>query len=446
MSDALAVVLPVASVAGIVFPAHVLPYLALVPSSTLLRQHYFWNVATHLLIEPNVLLLAASVAAITTWMKECEAQWGTRATLIPLLVAALASAAFVIVWTALDTGLHGTAAIHHHFEGFLPGFVAVLVMQWNRCGRDDSSAAASGATGDEIEPPSPSVVTSSVGIQQQAALRTAGGGLSVSWSGLRATVVRISRAQWVGLACLVCVAFHVLVGHDALTPEEAEAGFLARGSRTLPSVASAFAVWFYLRFVKSVAVAGDADTDVAGNTAAGSRPAAARSLAGDPSPHFAFEMIFPDPLRPAAALLGRMVFPLVRLVGLGGRVADLASSVALLRRQDQMLFNSVVTGPRGAGGGGGASSFAGAASIVIDPTATSSAAMRPLPGTSAAEAERRRQIALAALTQRLERARLAEAATASPVAGSALTKKGSPTEPTAASTTTASAVEISLDM
>jgi hypothetical protein len=179
-------------------------------------------------------------------------------------------------------------------------------------------------------------------------------------------------------AVALCVAADLVFDSPLPTDEEVTAEVVMVGSPSVAAVVGWYTAWFYLRFLRAGAAAAPAAASGAKKAAAG-----AVSNAGDPSASFALHMMFPGPLRVAMLLVGAALFPVARLLGVGAAVAQAAG-------QAEGAVAGVTPAPsRAAQGAGG---------------------VKPQPGATVTEADRRRQAALAALSQRLERAKELEAA------------------------------------
>lgn len=312
--QALAVAIPLGYVASVVAPAAAATHLAFIPTHTFLTHKYIWNVATHAVAEMNWHLAAVNLAIVFMLGKPLERDWGTVPFLLLLGVAALATAAALLLLTPVLSALFQAPLTSASFGGFLPCAAALIVATWQRS--PDAPVA----------------------------------GLSN---------VRFTHIPVVFM--LLCIVHELALGPPLPTEADVQAQNVSEGSPTMPALIGLYAAWFYLRFVKM------------------SSWGAAAATAGDPSPAFAFHAMFPGPVGVVVRALGAAVFPLVQCCGLGAGVAAAGTSRA------------------------------GAAAAGTDAQAPQHEAGQPLPGTSSSVADRRRQVALAALAQRLERAKQMEA-------------------------------------
>ena len=251
----------------------------------------------------------------------------------------------------------GSMALHQYFAGFLPCVMGIMVGYWQRCP-------------DEVM-----------------------------------VQFRVRYLPAIGL--LLCGLYEVVFG--PVTPTEADihsgADDLFAGSDTFPAVCGLFWSWFFLRFIYPTAFD------------QGSMPPAGvdsglcgLGFGGDPSPSFALDQVLPPPLRPLLAPVTSAGFLVVRCIGLGGAVAEYdpvkqeaeRKSAALAQRQGDPHAQKI---------------------LVVSHSGDSPAdgTLQPLPGSSADEAERRRQKARQALQERLDRQNQQAAAAASAGAANAST-------------------------
>jgi membrane associated rhomboid family serine protease len=156
------------------------------------------------------------------------------------------------------------------------------------------------------------------------------------------------------LLLLVAAVVELLTGPGIPDEGDVSVGTIPIGPTVVPAFIAFHAAWFYLRFM--------------------------RGAGGDPSVSMAYDAMFPGPLRVLARSLGRIAFPLVRCCGLGLAVSAAAAKGPVDTRQSSS-----------------------AQQLVVDEDASSGTVN--LPGSNASVADRRRQVALAALAERLQRAR-----------------------------------------
>jgi len=178
------------------------------------------------------------------------------------------------------------------------------------------------------------------------------------------------RARYVPMLIWCYAVFDDLFVADASpTLAQIEAGGVFKAGPGLTTSIAFLSAWFYLRFVRR-----------SGTTR------------GDPSASFALHRLFaPAPLRLLVAAMGRICFPFVRLFGLGAEVATMKAEVGTENDNaaDRLLVVSSAEAP------------------------ISEASLCPLPGSTQAEAERRRELALIAMKSRMQRAEAAAATVSS---------------------------------
>lgn len=150
-------------------------------------------------------------------------------------------------------------------------------------------------------------------------------------------------------SAVVDVAF----GTPSPTEAEISSGILFPGSLTPPAFAALVVVWIYLRHFEN-----------------------RTGSAGDPSPQFAFHMMFPMPLRVVVLGVTTFLTPVGKLLGF--KVIFDAASVATPASTDSQFDK-----------------------IIVATTSNIDTTIAPLPDSSIAMADKRRQLALAALQSRL---------------------------------------------
>ena len=175
---------------------------------------------------------------------------------------------------------------------------------------------------------------------------------------------------------LLCIAVAVDLLLETPAPTEMDIGGedVFFGGVTMPLAFAMWGVWFFLRYFETVTPG--------------------QTYHGDPSPAFAFHFLFfPTPLRAVAFAVSSALFPMARAIGLGTDVAAAFNDAQSAYHSDTLRDEAtqrilVVTSEGNAG--------------KDDSRDPQDPVIKPLPGSSLQDAERRRAIALAALTARLQ--------------------------------------------
>lgn len=103
-------------------------YFAFTPANTVLSHFFFWNPVTQLVVELDALSLVVSCATILACVIPVERRLGTERVLLLVLIPTVASSIVMIVLSAVLYGATGSFWLYQAFAGFAPGAVVCSVV------------------------------------------------------------------------------------------------------------------------------------------------------------------------------------------------------------------------------------------------------------------------------------------------------------------------------
>lgn len=343
VSKAMLFVLPFSYVLSFAAPYSLPHHAAFIPANTVLTHMYLWNVWTQVLVDVDLGALMVSWISLWLCLKPAEESLGSERLVIMLALVLLASCGWLIILSALVYGTLGWFWLYQSFSGFLPAAVSASVAL---------AHVTQGCTYAVSSSVLPMVRTKHIPL---LLLLSAG--------------VRDVWTRWV-----FETPSDAMTEMDIGSQEEIfEAPMLPMAGTTF------FLTWFLIRFfgVEWLRLQRSSSSGPPLNPG------------GDASPQFALaEFFYPQPVSACVSTVSAFCFPMIRLMGLG---ADIDTA---LRLQSVSAATEVTID---------ASQFSLDLSKYMVPlSAAGPGGLAPLPGSSVADAERRRAIALAALTARLQ--------------------------------------------
>lgn len=360
LSRALMFILPATWLVTAVFLSAAPLFLSMItfaPSDLILTHTYPWIPLISPFVELRFVSMLCSVAVVALWMPRLEAQVGTLplARFLALVVCGVGSLQLLILG-AVAVGVAHVFWLYETYAGFLPCAMAILVA-WSQvtCGVECAF--------------SQTVLPS---------LRTRHLPLSL--------LLIVACADWLPVSLV-----------ERNRAEEADIGGgdeIFDGPMLLPCALSFYTAWCVLRFFW-VPWSNLGSNSSVGTTQANSTLANSSSKRhGEAHPSFSLAyFFFPSPLQKLVGWVSSLCFPLFRRFGFG---ADVAAAALAHSQQGSQDGGPVEVAPL---------QRAVAAVQVLSTSDDQQRAMRflaPLPGSTTADADRRRAVALAALTARLQ--------------------------------------------
>ena len=305
ISQALLVVLPASYLLSLLWESSTLTRVAaMIPVNTFLQASYFWNVATHVLLEVEAVPCVVSCLLLATWGREIETEIGSTDFAKLLLVPTLSVSLGLIVGGALAARLLGSLWLFFAHCGFLPCAAMIALLK------------AQASPQDHVAHVAPSFI-------------------------------RVKHVPF--SIVLFAIANDLLTADAAPTQFEVESGGVFRAGSAMTTCIGFFASWFFLRFLRQSA-----------------------GVNGNPSPSFALhQLVFPVPFRLVMLTVGAALFPLVRVLGLGKEVAAASDAAQLDSASSDPVADA-------------------ANRLSATPGDSAAVTIKPLPGSSAADADRRR--------------------------------------------------------
>jgi membrane associated rhomboid family serine protease len=336
-------------------------YFAFTPANTVLSHFFLWNLVTQLVVELDALSFVVSCATILSCVIPVEQRLGTERILLLVLMATVASSLVMIMLSALLYGVTGSFWLYQAFAGFAPGAVVCAVVRYHLTRGSDY------------------VITSSSALL--SAIRT---------RHLPFLIVLYAAMKDVWSRFLFPTESSIMTEMDIGSADEIFEGPM------LPMVLLNFVgTWGLIRFyglgwvhLSSHRSAAAAVSDDA--TTIGEGP--------DVSTSFALhQFIFPVVLQRSVLAATTAGFRLARVLGIGKDIekAEQQAAAAGAEYARDNEFSAFLPVPLPA--------------ATYQPSSAAGAALSslaPLPGSTAADADRRRAVALAALTARLQQHQL----------------------------------------
>lgn len=345
LTNALLVLLPLTWLISLLFPVGMSAALSMNPSNTIGLLHFrFWTPITSIVLEQHFVNLVVSLVAVHFWVRSLEEKAGTSLVVTMMLASSFLNVAVITIISALAFPV-GFFWLYQSYNGFLPCAACCTVA---------------------------------------LARITGGSDYAVSATFLNAIRLKHLPFNIVLVALALDVARRVTMPADDFMTEIdiGNTNEVFEGPQALATIAGAFFTWLIIRFDGLHRIMLQRST---GSSSFGSP---------DSSPGFALhEFFFPFPLRMGVLIVSTVCFRVARTIGIGRDIEVAQQNFvdpeeARKAAQDNARASAV--------------SMMTAVAPPLDDAPTFSLA--PLPGSSTADADRRRAVALAALTARLQQA------------------------------------------
>ncbi|CUG34423.1 rhomboid-like protein, putative, partial [Bodo saltans] len=340
-------------------------YFAFTPANTVLSHFFFWNPVTQLVVELDALSLVVSCATILACVIPVERSLGTERVLLLVLIPTVASSILMIVLSAVLYGATGSFWLYQAFAGFAPGRQHTRHHDTVNCAPRLKQQGSSG-----------------------------GDNTSIRTRHVPFSIVIYAALKDLWSRFLFPTESSIMTEMDIGSIEEVFEGPM------LPMVLLNFlATWFLIRCYGIGWVHLSSYRAVSGSSSGSSV-----GEGPDVSTSFALhQFIFPLALQRPFLVATTALFRVARALGMGKDIEKAEQQAALASAESarENEYSSLLP--------------VALPAATYQPSSVAGAALSslaPLPGSTAADADRRRAVALAALTARLQQHQL-ESATGS---------------------------------